>query len=100
MDGRQLEHVLEVNYSKIVLDKSCRYGVECCRELASGTKVAGEIRSLLNTSRVYNLKVQSYYMKACFSVWKVKRWKGGRRKHLGIWIYSWTASRVRYKENR
>ena len=47
-DGIQLKHVLEFKYLGYVLDKSSTYKVECRRKVASGRRVAGDIRSLVN----------------------------------------------------
>ena len=48
VDGARLEHVSEFKYLGCVLDESCTHGAECSRKVASGRKVAGAIRSLVN----------------------------------------------------
>ena len=50
MGGIRLEHVLEFKYLECVLDESGTDGTECSRKLASGRRVAGAIRSLVNAS--------------------------------------------------
>ena len=48
VDGIRLEHVSEFKYFICVLDESGTDGTECSREMASGKRVAGTIRSLAN----------------------------------------------------
>ena len=48
VDGIRLEHVSENKCLGCVLDESGRDGAECSREMASGRRVAGAIRSLVN----------------------------------------------------
>ena len=48
VDGICLEHVSEFKYLGCVLDESGTDGAECCREVASGRRVAGAIRALVN----------------------------------------------------
>ena len=47
-DGMHLEHVSEFRYLGCVLDKSGTDGPECSRNVASGRRVAGAIKSLVN----------------------------------------------------
>ena len=49
VDGIHLEHVSEFKYLGCVLEKAGTDGTEYSRELASGRRVAGAIRSLVNT---------------------------------------------------
>ena len=48
VDGIRLEHVSEFHYLVCVLDESGTDGAECSRKVASGMRVAGAIRSLVN----------------------------------------------------
>ena len=49
VDGIRLEHVSEFKYLGCVSDESGTDGAECSRKVASGRRVAGPIRSLVNT---------------------------------------------------
>ena len=46
--GIRLEDVSEFQYLGSVLDESCTDEAECSRKVASGKRVAGAIRSLVN----------------------------------------------------
>ena len=46
--GTHLEHVLEFEYLGCILDKLGTDEAECSKEVASGRRVAGAIRSLVN----------------------------------------------------
>ena len=46
--GIRLERVSEFKYLGCVLDESGKYEAECSRKVASGRRVAGAIRSLVN----------------------------------------------------
>ena len=48
LDGIRLEHVSKFKYLGCVLDESGTDGAECSREVASGRKVKGAIRSPVN----------------------------------------------------
>ena len=48
VDGVRLENVSKFNYLGCVLDESGRDEEECSRKVASGRRVAGTIRSLVN----------------------------------------------------
>ena len=48
VDGIRLEHVSEFRYLRCVLYESGTDGVECSKKVASGRRVAGVIRSLVN----------------------------------------------------
>ena len=48
VDGIRLEHVSEFKYLGCVLDESGTDEAECSRKVASGRRVAGAIRSLVN----------------------------------------------------
>ena len=48
VDGICLEHVSEFKYLGCVLDESGTDGAECNRKVASGRRIAGVIRSLVN----------------------------------------------------
>ena len=48
VDGIHLEHVSEFKYLECVLDEAGRDGTEYSRKVASGRRVAGAIRSLVN----------------------------------------------------
>ena len=50
VDGVRLEHVSEFKYLGCVLDESGTDGAECSRKVASARRVAGAIRSLVNSS--------------------------------------------------
>ena len=52
VDGFCLEHVTEFKYFGCVLDESVKDGAECSRNVVSGRRVAGAIRSLVNTSNL------------------------------------------------
>ena len=49
VDGVHLEHISEFKYLGCVLDEAGRVGAECSRKVASEKRVAGAIRSLVNT---------------------------------------------------
>ena len=49
VDGICLEHISEFKYLGCVLDESGTDGAECSRKVVSGRRVAGAIRSLVNT---------------------------------------------------
>ena len=51
VNGISLEHVSEYKYLVCVLYESGTYGEECSRKVASGRRVAGAIRSLVNSRR-------------------------------------------------
>ena len=55
VDGIRLEHVSEFKYLGCVLDESGTNGAECSRKVASGRRMAGAIRSLVN---VKDLKLE------------------------------------------
>ena len=48
VDGIRLDHVSEFKYFGCVLNESGTDGAECCRKVASGKRIAGAIRSLVN----------------------------------------------------
>ena len=48
VDGICLEDVSELKYLGCVLDESVTDGAECSAKVASGRRVAGTIRSLVN----------------------------------------------------
>ena len=48
VDGIRLEHDSEFKYLGCILDESGTDGAECNRKVASGRRVAGEIRYLVN----------------------------------------------------
>ena len=48
VDGIRLEHVSEYKYLRCVLDESDTDEAECSRNVASGRRVSGAIRSLVN----------------------------------------------------
>ena len=48
LDGIHLEHISEFKYLGCVLNKSGRDGAKCSKKVASGRRVAGAIRSLVN----------------------------------------------------
>ena len=48
VDGIRLEHVSEFKYLWCALNESGTDGAECSREVASGRRVSGAIRSLVN----------------------------------------------------
>ena len=48
VNGIRLEHVLEFKYLGCILDESVTDEAECSRKMASGRRVAGDIRSLVN----------------------------------------------------
>ena len=48
VDVIRLEHVSELKKLRCVLDESGTDGAECIRKVASGRRVAGDIRSLVN----------------------------------------------------
>ena len=49
VDGVRLGHVSEFKYLGCVLDESGTYEAQCSSKVASGRRVAGAIRSLVNT---------------------------------------------------
>ena len=48
VEGMRLEHVSEFIYLGWVLDESCTEDPECSRKVASGSKITGVIRFLVN----------------------------------------------------
>ena len=48
VDGVRLDHISEFKYLGYVLEKSGSEGAECSRKGASGRRVAGALRSLVN----------------------------------------------------
>ena len=48
VEGISLEHVSEFKYLGCILDKSGTNEAECSRKVASGRRIAGDIRSLVN----------------------------------------------------
>ena len=52
VDGIHLEDVSEFKYLGCVLDDSGTDEAECSRKVASGRRVAGGIRSLINAKRL------------------------------------------------
>ena len=52
VDGIRLEHVSELKYLGCVLDESYKEKEECSRKVASGRRVAGTIRTLVNAMSV------------------------------------------------
>ena len=48
VDGVRLEHVSEFKYLGRVLDESGTDGAECSRKVASGRRVPGVVKSLVN----------------------------------------------------
>ena len=48
LDDMRLEYISEFKYLGCVLDESGTDGAECNRRVASGRRVAGVIRSLVN----------------------------------------------------
>ena len=48
VDGIRLKHISEFRYLGCVLDELGTDGAECSKKAASGRKVAGAIRSLVN----------------------------------------------------
>ena len=64
VDGVRLEYVSEFKYLKCVLDESGTDGAECSRKVASGRRVAGTIRSLVN-ARDLQLELETLFVQ-CF----------------------------------
>ena len=60
--GTQMKHVSEFKYLRYVLDESSTDGAECYRKVASGRKVTGSFRSLVN-GRCSQLECESYCMR-------------------------------------
>ena len=86
VDWIRLKHVSKSKYLGCVTDKSSTDGAECRRKMASGKRVAGAIRSLVNArglelecSRVLNVTllvpVLSYGSKTLL-------WKGKERSRI------------------
>ena len=50
VDGIHLDHVSEFKYLGCVLEESGTDGAECSRKEASGSRMAGAIRSLVNAN--------------------------------------------------
>ena len=61
VDGICLEHVSEFKFLGYMLDESGTDGAECSRKIASGRKVAGAIRSLVN-ARSLQLECARFYV--------------------------------------
>ena len=53
VDRIRLEHVLEFNYSRCVLNESGTDGRECGRKVANEVRIAGTSRSLVNAYTYY-----------------------------------------------
>ena len=82
VDGIRLEHVSELKYFGCVLDESGTDGAECNRKEASGSRVAGAIRSLVN---VKGLQLEYVII----IIWGVSR----RRQHSRCYIAAKTKPR-------
>ena len=65
VDGIRLEHVSEFKYLGCVLDESGTDETECSRKVASGRRVPGAIRSLVN-ARSLSLSVVGSCMSHCW----------------------------------
>ena len=96
LDGTRLEHISEFKYSGCVLDESGTDGAECRRKVASGRKVAGVIRSLVN-ARVLELECEGCCMRGCscfFYCMIVRQCYGEKRRGLGLGLNRLTNSEV------
>ena len=51
-NGKRLEHVSEFKYPRCGLEESSTDEAECSRNLVSGRRVAGALRSLVNARRM------------------------------------------------
>ena len=60
----RLEHVSEFKYLRFVLEESGTDGTECSRKMASGRRVAGTIRSLINAG-ICSFSVLESCMRYC-----------------------------------
>ena len=84
VDRIHLEHISEFKYLGCVLDKSGTDGVECCRKVASGRRVADAISSLVN-ARDLQFELLESCMRHClclFLCMAVIQCYGGRRRDL------------------
>ena len=93
VDGIRLEHVSKFKYLGCVLEESGRYEAECNRKVASGRRVAGAIRSLVNAKDL-QLSVLESCMRHClflFLCMAVRPCYGGRSRDLELELYRWTA---------
>ena len=78
----RLEHVSEFKYLGYVLDESGTDGAKCNRKMASGRRVAGAIRSLVNTRNLQlecarvlheSLRVPALTYDSETMIWKEKK---------------------------
>ena len=70
VDGIHLEHVSEFKYLECVLDESGTDEAECSRRVASGRRVAGAIRSLVNARSLQGTCMSHCW---CLFLWMVVR---------------------------
>ena len=86
VDGICLKHVSEFKYLGYIYDKSGIDGAECSRKVASRSRVAGVIRSLVNAK---DLQIKCARVLHETSLLPVLMY--GRRD-LGLRLYRWTTS--------
>ena len=94
VDGMRLEHVSEFKYLGYVLDESGTDGEECSRKVASGRRVAGAIRSLVN-ARDWQLEcARGLYETLLVPVltYGHETMLGRRKVDIGLGLYRWTTS--------
>ena len=87
VDGIHLEHISEFKYLGCVLDKSGADGAECSRNVVSGIKVTGAIRSLVNAR-----DLQLECARVLHEILHVPVLMYGRRRDLELGLYRWTTS--------
>ena len=95
VDGIRLKHVSEFKYLGYVLNESGTDGAECSKNVASGRRVAGTIRSLVN-ARDLQLECASVLRETSFVPVhmcgsEIILRKENERSRIGL--YKWTTSK-------
>ena len=93
IDGIHLKHVSEFKYLGCVLDESGTDEAECNRKVASGRRLAGAIRSLVNARSLQPECARVLHQSLLMSAITYGSY-GGRRRTLGLGLYRWTTSEV------
>ena len=94
VDGVRLEHVSESKYLGCVLDESGTDGAECSRKVASGRRVAGAIRSLVNAKdlQLECARVLHETLLVSVVMYGSKQCCGKRTRDLELGLYRWATS--------
>ena len=68
VDGIRLEHISKFKYLGCVLEESVKDGAKCSRKVASGRRVAGVIRSLVNPRNLQLVYYRVLHLFLCMAV--------------------------------